>query len=82
MVLTTRKYVDIHDCMNQKGNGISSDTPLTCIITLPPYVKHNYLFQYFNGGFNFGSDVAPRVGSSFTPTDYCPFASPFSVSYA
>ena len=36
--------------------------------------------QYFNSGPNFGSDVAPNVGSSFVFTDYCPFESPFSVS--
>ena len=36
--------------------------------------------QYFNSGFNFGSDVAPNVGSSFIFMDYCPFESPFSVS--
>jgi hypothetical protein len=38
--------------------------------------------QYFNSGPNFGSDVAPNVGSEFVFTDYCPFESPFSVSAA
>ena len=67
-----------------KINGFSSDTPLICIIIILclPMLSTIVLFQYFNSGFNFGSDVAPRVGSSFTPTDYCPFASPLSVSYA
>ena len=40
----------------------------------------SFLFQYFNSGLNFGSDVAPRVGGSFIFMDYCPFESPFSVT--
>ena len=49
-------------------------------ITVLKVISSFLKLQYFNSGPNFGSDVAPNVGSSFVFMDYCPFESPFSVS--